>query len=169
MTTTTDDGAPAAAPATDPVTRLADAVSVASDFGAVFVVATALQLLRRRRPAQAVGRLAAAGLASLVLTRVLKHYFAAPRALEPRGGLARTPRSPGFPSGHTLAAFTSALVLPRTSPGRTVALCFAGLVAWARVRVGHHRPADVVAGAGAGMLAGAAVRAAIGVLGTRAG
>ena len=150
---------------TDSVTRIADAVSAASDFGAIFVVLAVIQLLRRRRPKETLGRLAAAGLTSLVLTRTLKHYFSAPRELSAApGGLARTPSSPGFPSGHTLAAFTSALVLPRTTLGRSVALCFAGLVAWARVRVGHHQTRDVLAGASAGVAAGTAVRVAIGAL-----
>lgn len=143
---------------TDPVTRLADAVSVASDFGAIFVLGTLVELLRRRRPAESLGRLAAAGFASLVVTRTLKHYFGVTRTVPSSPGLARTPSSPGFPSGHTLAAFTSALVLPRTRWGRAIGLCFAAAVAWARVRVGHHRVADVVAGAGAGVVAGSAVR-----------
>jgi undecaprenyl-diphosphatase len=144
----------------DPATTVADAVSLASDFGAVWVLACAVQvLLGRRRPSAAIARLGAAGVTSLVLTRSLKHYFGAPpRAAERTTTLARTPSSPGFPSGHTLAAFTSALSVPRSGAGRVAALGFAVLVAWARVKVGHHKTADVVAGAGAGALAGAAVR-----------
>ncbi len=166
MTTpeTPTSSATGSAPPSDPATRLADAVSAASDFGAIFVLAAIVELLRRRRPADTLGRLAAAGIVSLVVTRTLKHYFGVARTAPDRAGLARTPSSPGFPSGHTLAAFTSALVLPRTSRGRGIALCFAALVAWSRVRVGHHRAADVVAGAGAGVVAGGAVRAVIGAI-----
>lgn len=165
MTTGPDD-APAPGARSDPLTRVADLVSVASDFGAIWVLATGVELVRRRHPWRSVGRLGAAGVVSLALTRLLKHYFAAPRpaATPETGGLARTPSSPGFPSGHTLAAFTAALVLPSTSRGRAAALGFATLVAWARVRVGHHRPLDVVAGAGAGLVAGGAVRAVLSVV-----
>lgn len=143
----------------DPANTLADVVSLASDFGAIWVLACVTQVvLGRRRPSAALARLGAAGVTSLVLTRSLKHSFGAPpRAEAPTTTLARTPTSPGFPSGHTLAAFTSALTVPRTQRGRVTALGFAALVAWSRVKVGHHKTADVVVGAGAGALAGAAV------------
>jgi len=137
--------------------RLADLVSVASDFGVVWIAVSIAQvLLGRASAATAVRRLVAAGVTSLALTRVLKHHFAIPREPSPTAStLARAPSSSGFPSGHTLAAFTSALVIPSGGRARTAAIGFASLVAWARVRVGHHRPADVVAGAAVGSLAGA--------------
>src|ERR1039458_3268519 len=107
--------------------RIADAVSVASDFGAVWAALSALQVLLGRSSARgAARRLAAAGLASLVLTRVLKHHFAVPRTDDAESSsFARTPTSTRFPSGHTLAAFTSALVIPRSRRGRVVAVGFA--------------------------------------------
>jgi membrane-associated phospholipid phosphatase len=153
-------------PTPDAIAQLADVVSVASDFGAVWVLVSALQVLRHHQSVRsALVRLGAAGMVSLVLTRCLKHTFAVPRdALETRATLARTPSSPGFPSGHTLAAFTSALTIPATTRGRTLALAFASLVAWSRVRVGHHRTADVVAGAGAGALAGGALHVVLSTL-----
>lgn len=148
---------------TDAVQRLADVVSVASDFGAVWVVVSVLQVLRRRQSIrEALVRLGAAGVVSLVLTRSLKHHFAVPREpVDERPSIARTPSSPSFPSGHTLAAFTSALTIPLTRSGRLLAVTFATIVAWSRVRVGHHRPADVVAGASAGAMAGAALHAVL--------
>ncbi len=148
---------------TGAASRLADAVSAASDFGAIWVLACVAQVaLRQRRPSAAIARLGAAGVTSLVLTRSLKHYFAAPPRTTPRTTtLARTPSTPGFPSGHTLAAFTSAIAVPRSGGGRALALGFAALVGWARVKVGHHATADVLAGAGAGTLAGMAVRGAL--------
>ena len=107
-------------------------------------------------------RLGAAGVVSLVLTRSLKHHFAVPREpVDERASIARTPSSPSFPSGHTLAAFTSALTIPSTKQGRLLAVSFATMVAWSRVRVGHHRPADVVAGASIGAMAGAALHAVL--------
>jgi membrane-associated phospholipid phosphatase len=137
---------------------VADALSIASDFGAAWVALAALQVVTRRTSAtDAARRLGVAGLVSLVLTRWLKHRYAVPRELVARETAARTPTSNRFPSGHTLAAFTSALVVPRSTLGRGVAVCFAGAVAWARVRLGHHRPADVVAGAAVGTVAGSAI------------
>ncbi|HLK45114.1 MAG TPA: phosphatase PAP2 family protein, partial [Acidimicrobiales bacterium] len=94
--------------------RVADAVSIASDFGAVWVVVTALQVLRGQRTLRSgIVRLGASGVSSLVLTRWLKHRYAVPRPATSSGTLARTPTSTRFPSGHTLAAFVSATTIPR--------------------------------------------------------
>jgi membrane-associated phospholipid phosphatase len=153
------DADPDAQATGDPIRRFADVVSVASDFGAVWVLVSALQVLRRQLSVtSALTRLASAGVVSLALTRCLKHLFSVPRATAPlEPTLARTPSSPGFPSGHTLAAFTSALAIPVTTRGRLVAIVISTLVAWSRVRVGHHGPADVVAGAAVGAAAGGAL------------
>jgi undecaprenyl-diphosphatase len=142
---------------------IADALSIASDFGVAWTALALVQVATRRAtPRDAALRLGAAGVVSLVLTRWLKHRYAIPRgAVTTRRSAARTPSSERFPSGHTLAAFTAALVVPRTTAGRLAGLGFAAGVAWARVRVGHHRPVDVVAGAAVGTLAGAAITAAI--------
>ena len=51
--------------------------------------------------------------------------------------------------------------MPRQPLSRALAVAFASLVAWARVRVGHHRPVDVVAGAAVGTVAGSAIAAVI--------
>jgi membrane-associated phospholipid phosphatase len=151
----TSDAEPAAS-------RLADAVSIASDFGAVWIAVCLVQVLARRStPADAVRRLGIAGITSLVLTRWLKHRYAVPRDDGAPDTLARTPTSSRFPSGHTLAAFVSAIALPRSVVGRWLAIGFASLVAWARVRVGHHRLVDVLAGAAVGTAAGAALAAII--------
>jgi membrane-associated phospholipid phosphatase len=141
------------------VHQVADAVSIASDFGALWVAVSVVQVLYGRASVVAVlRRLSAAGITSLVLTRLLKHYFAVPRRdAATAATMARTPSSSGFPSGHTLAAFVSAVVLPRTRHGRILAILVASLVGWARVVVGHHRVADVLAGAAAGATAGAAL------------
>lgn len=140
--------------------QVADAVSIASDFGALWVAVSLAQVLTGRASIRAVvRRLGAAGVTSLVLTRVLKHHFAMPRRDDATATLARAPSSSGFPSGHTLAAFVSAVVLPRTGRGRVLALLVASMVGWARVEVGHHRAADVLAGAAVGSTAGAALAA----------
>ena len=143
---------------------MAGAVSMASDFGALWVAVSAAQVLAGRSSAgAALRRLGASGITSLVLTRLLKHHFGVPRRddVAPTSR-ARTPSSSGFPSGHTLAAFVSAIVLPRTRRGRVIALVVASLVGWSRVEVGHHRPADVLAGAAVGSTAGVALAAMLG-------
>jgi membrane-associated phospholipid phosphatase len=157
VTTTGSDSQPTAPPRR--THQVADAVSIASDFGALWVAFSVVQVLFGRASVIAVARrLSAAGITSLVLTRLLKHYFAAPRRDPATAAtMARTPSSSGFPSGHTLAAFVCAVVLPRTRRGRVLALLVASLVGWARVEVGHHRVADVLAGAAAGTTAGAAL------------
>lgn len=158
----TPDSVEPEAPSTS--SRVADAASIASDFGVVWIaVAVAQVLLRRATPLNAARRLGFAGVASLVLTRWLKHHFAVPRTELDEGAstLARTPTSDRFPSGHTLTAFVAALTIPTRPVGRALAVAFATLVAWARVRVGHHRAVDVVAGAAVGILAGSALAAAL--------
>jgi len=152
---------PAAGPLAS-TSRLADTVSIVSDFGAVWIAVSLAQVLTRRSTLRhAARRLGVAGVASLVLTRWLKHRYAVPRAESSTSSIARAPVSERFPSGHTLAAFTAALTVPRRPAGRAVALTFAALVAWARVRVGHHETVDVIAGAAVGTLAGSAISAVL--------
>jgi undecaprenyl-diphosphatase len=142
-----------------PLDHVADVASIASDFGVIWVAVAALQVATGSSSwSSAARRLGAAGMVSLTLTRLLKHFFGVARPPNPDPGtLARMPTSSSFPSGHTLAAFTSALAVPRSARGRAVAALFAATVGWARLRVGHHRPSDVIAGAAIGGAAGAAV------------
>lgn len=64
----------------------------------------------------------------------------------------------GFPSGHAAVAFALATALaPALGPrGRVVAYVLAVLVAVARLVYGVHFPADVIGGAGLGLLCGLA-------------
>ncbi|MDO5691329.1 MAG: phosphatase PAP2 family protein [Pseudomonadota bacterium] len=105
-----------------------------------------------------------------VLTRVGKAALAEPRPLQVLGadvvqvvGLPLA-GSNAMPSGHTLTAFAGALALwwiwrstSNNSRGGAPALLMLvmGLatgVAWSRMAVGAHWPADVLAGAGCGLL-----------------
>jgi undecaprenyl-diphosphatase len=73
--------------------------------------------------------------------------FDAPRDLPPM------PRSLSFPSGHTAAAFGSALALGRIWPhGRVLWWTMAVLMGYSRIYVGHHYPLDVAGGAVVGVL-----------------
>lgn len=70
----------------------------------------------------------------------------------------RRPRSSSFPSGHTLAAFCTAVVLPDGRAERTASLAFATAVAASRVHLRAHHASDVVGGALIGTVAGTAAR-----------
>jgi undecaprenyl-diphosphatase len=76
----------------------------------------------------------------------------------------RTPSSASFPSGHTLAAFSTALVLPESAAGSAAALGFAASVAASRVHLGAHHASDVVAGAAVGTVLGLVLRRGLGRL-----
>jgi len=67
--------------------------------------------------------------------------------------------SDSFPSGHAATAFAGAATLSRFLPGRwPVLLLLAAAVAFSRVYVGVHFPADVVAGAAIGVATAIALR-----------
>lgn len=108
-----------------------------------------------------------------LLARILKPLLAYPRplrVLDPH--LVHVVGMPvaannALPSGHTLTAFAGALTLwwiwrgtrtslhrPQIAVGSLLGLLLAATsVAWSRIAMGAHWPADVIAGAGFGMLA----------------
>jgi membrane-associated phospholipid phosphatase len=65
----------------------------------------------------------------------------------PVARLARMPRHPSFPSGHTASAFAFATGVGSVLPREALPLyALASVVAYSRVHTGVHFPADVVAG-----------------------
>lgn len=76
----------------------------------------------------------------------------------PRVLPVRRPRSSSFPSGHTLAAFCTAVVLPDGQAERAASLAFATAVAASRVHLRAHHASDVVGGALIGTVAGTVAR-----------
>jgi diacylglycerol kinase family enzyme len=72
----------------------------------------------------------------------------------------RIPTSSSFPSGHSAsaAAFAAGVFMEAPKPVAIPVMLTAGAVAFSRVYVGAHYPADVVAGAALGTLAGLATR-----------
>ena len=64
------------------------------------------------------------------------------------------PRHNGFPSGHTMTAFCAAAILGRGYDLEWLAYPLAAAAAYSRVYNQRHFPADVVAGAGIGLLIG---------------
>lgn len=99
-----------------------------------------------------------AGLASLVLYKVLKHASGRPRPFRVCPGIrcqGRVLDEFSFPSGHTFHAVGFSLVLAYHFPVGAAALVpFTVLVALSRVVLGLHYPSDVLAGAVLGTVVG---------------
>jgi undecaprenyl-diphosphatase len=152
------------------VDRTAALVSNLADYGFVWVALAAVKGRRRgagRR--RAVVALGAAGLSSLGVVRATKSLVERERPEEQLDVRVRTPTSNSFPSGHTLAAFATAVVLPDTSSEMAAYVGFAGAVAASRVHLRAHHPSDVLGGAAVGTVLGLLLRPVVNVLvpGTR--
>jgi undecaprenyl-diphosphatase len=130
------------------VDRAAASLSNLSDYGLIWVL---LALINMRRPGprrrRTVVALGSAGFASLGVSRLVKQQVERARPEEHLEASVRTPTSSSFPSGHTLAAFCTAMVLPESEAGRMAAVGFASAVAASRVHLRAHHPTDVLGGA----------------------
>ena len=138
-------------------------VSNLADYGFVWAVAAAVKA-RRAGPsrARAVGALAWSGVTSAAANRLVKELVRRerPESRSAAGSplLVRPPRSSSFPSGHTLAAFSTAIVLADTPVQTAGFVGFAAAVAVSRVHLRAHHPSDVVGGAVIGTALGLSVR-----------
>jgi membrane-associated phospholipid phosphatase len=145
-----------------------------SDYGAVWVLAAAWKARRagtgRRRAVVALGL---AGVASFAVNRALKQVAgrSRPEAGDAAGGAlpVRAPASSSFPSGHTLASWCTAVVLPDQPSMRGAALVFAAAVAASRVHLRAHHASDVLGGAIIGAALGTMVRPLVDVIALRPG
>lgn len=141
-----------------------------SDHGVVWVVAAAWKARRPGRARwRALAALALAGVASYGVNRAVKQAVGRSRP-QPQEPLldplpVRTPASSSFPSGHTLASFCTAVVLPESPSGRRAALVFAAAVAVSRVHLQAHHPSDVLGGTVIGAALGTLVRPIVDTLG----
>jgi undecaprenyl-diphosphatase len=136
----------------------AAALSNLADYGIVWVVLAGGQGRRkgeaRRRAAKA---LTYSGVVSFGVNKVVKAVVQRERpdsSLQLGSVPVRAPSSSSFPSGHTLAAFSTAVVLPTTPVGTAACLAFASAVAVSRVHLRHHHASDVVGGAAIGAVLG---------------
>jgi undecaprenyl-diphosphatase len=139
--------------------RAASVVSNLADYGFVWVALAGLKGRRsgpdRRRAVVALG---AAGMSSLLISRAVKASVTRQRPDGQVDAPVRTPTSSSFPSGHTLAAFCTAVVLPETSVGTMACVGFASAVAASRVHLRAHHATDVVGGAAIGSVLGLGLR-----------
>jgi undecaprenyl-diphosphatase len=144
------------------------AVSNLADYGFVWSLVAATKG-RRRTPArrQAVRALAISGMLSAGVNAAVKNLVQRPRPPAPEepeaGGAARdlpvrTPTTTSFPSGHTLAAFCSAMVMADNPAERVLYTTFAALVGASRVQLRAHHASDVLGGAALGAVVGLVAR-----------
>ncbi|MDR3277296.1 MAG: phosphatase PAP2 family protein [Oscillospiraceae bacterium] len=127
--------------------------------GAVWLLAAAALLLRRKTRARGVTLLVCLALCMLVNNLLLKNLIARPRPFDALPWLTARIARPAdfsFPSGHTAAAFAAACALARGFSRRIAipAYLLASLIAVSRVYVGVHYPSDVLAGVLVGTLCG---------------
>lgn len=145
----------------------AEVVSNLSDYGVIWILAASW---KGRRPGNARRRalvaLGIAGVSSYVVNRAVKQAAGRGR---PGSGAGqhdvvhdvlpvRAPASSSFPSGHTLASFCTAVVLPDRPTARAAALVFATAVAASRVHLGAHHTSDVLGGGAIGTVLGTLAR-----------
>jgi undecaprenyl-diphosphatase len=126
----------------------------AADNGRLSLGASALLAATRGRrgASAAVSGLAAVAVTSVVVNAVIKPIGGRRRPdpvaqQVPAARLARMPRHPSFPSGHSASAFAFATGVGHVLPREALPLhLLAALVAYSRVHTGVHFPGDVVAG-----------------------
>lgn len=110
----------------------------------------------RRGRRASLEMLAALGLTTAVVERIVKVYFRRRRpfvTLVKAMVVGRKPGSWSFPSGHTATSFACASALSRSyRRKRPVLYGIASVVGFSRVYLGHHYPVDVLSGATIGEL-----------------
>jgi undecaprenyl-diphosphatase len=141
-------------------------VSNLSDYGFTWSLLAAAKG-RKRGPARrrATRALALAGASSWAVNTAVKAAVkrGRPSAVSAESSESRlwvrSPTSSSFPSGHTLAAFCTAVVLADSPAESAVFLGFAGAVGASRVYLRAHHASDV--------LGGAVIGAGVGLLGRK--
>jgi undecaprenyl-diphosphatase len=147
------------------IDRAAAVVSNLADYGLIWVVLAGLKA-RRRGPdrRRAVVALGAAGCSSLIVSRMVKASVERQRPDEQLAAVVRTPTTSSFPSGHTLAAFCTALLLGDSDTETAAHVGFAVAVAASRVHLRAHHPTDVIGGALIGSVLGLGLRPIVNVV-----
>lgn len=140
--------------ASDRLERPLWAVMQAGSLGAVFVVAGAERVARRRQDATIV---LAVGTAVWLGVKLVKPVIGRGRPADhlDRVAVRGQPQSGlGYPSGHAAVSTTLALTATQPGPARLLGLAIAAVAGSSRMYVGAHLPLDVAGGYAAGALAG---------------
>ena len=124
------------------------------DFSLVWLIFGALRGLRSERDWHAAVRLGLAmGAETVLVNGGIKSMFRRRRPVWHSGPplRVRTPRTSSFPSGHSTAAFSAAVLLSEDDVLWPVYFTVAAIVASSRVYVKMHHASDVIAGATLGV------------------
>jgi undecaprenyl-diphosphatase len=148
----------------DPTSRFFYALSSAADHGFLWLLLGATRAARKGDPGIALKFAALLSAESLLTNGVIKLAFRRVRPQEhfthdealPYG--MRRPITSSFPSGHAATAFMAAGLLSKGTRLAPAYYTLAVLVAYSRVHVRMHHPADVVGGAALGVVLGAVAR-----------
>lgn len=137
--------------------RVIPRLSALGNGGAVWLCSAAVALCFERTQKTGVNVLQALFFA-IVLILLLKRAFCRPRPCDEHKDvklLIRRPPDHSFPSGHALSSFAAATALAAAGPLFGIpALCLAMLIAFSRLYLFVHYPADVLAGSVLGVMAG---------------
>ena len=137
--------------------RVIPRLSALGNGGAVWLCSAAVALCFERTRKTGVNVLQALFFA-IVLILLLKRAFCRPRPCDEHKDvklLIRRPPDHSFPSGHALSSFAAATALAAAGPLFGIpALCLAMLIAFSRLYLCVHYPADVLAGSVLGVMAG---------------
>lgn len=133
------------------------------DAGFIWIVISLALLCNKKTRSTGIMSFAALAGSLLLNNMILKNLIARTRPYDMISGLQLLIERQvdySFPSGHTAAAFASAVILFLSMPGRygAAALTGAVLIAFSRLYVGVHYPSDVLAGALSGTMIALAVR-----------
>jgi undecaprenyl-diphosphatase len=147
-----------------PLDQLFYALSSAADHGLLWLALGSARAARRGEPAIALKLGALLGAESILTNGVVKSFFRRVRPPEhfthdaplPYG--MRRPITSSFPSGHAATAFMAATLLSEGTRAGPAYFGLAGLVAYSRVHVRMHHPADVLGGAALGLVLGQIAR-----------
>jgi undecaprenyl-diphosphatase len=148
----------------DPASHFFYALSSACDHGLLWLLLGSARAARAGDPAIALRLGAVLGAESLLTNGVIKLAF---RRLRPQDHFThdeelpygmRRPITSSFPSGHAATAFMAATLLSKGTRLAPAYFALAALVAYSRVHVRMHHPADVVGGATLGVALGAIAR-----------
>jgi undecaprenyl-diphosphatase len=153
-----------AEPPLTPVDQFFYALSSAADHGLLWLALGTARSARTGEPAIAIKLGALLGAESILTNGIVKSFFRRVRPQEhfvhdaplPYG--MRRPITSSFPSGHATTAFMAATLLSKGTRAAPAYYALAGLVAYSRVHVRMHHPADVVGGAALGLALGAVAR-----------